>query len=169
LLRDGRGIDVGIFHSNFIANPDVFDFDRLNSLCRTQIAKDVTVEQIAEFIESGRVSVANLIESSRSKQAVENADPYFLSLLEIARKKAAGKLLSHGVNVELSDIRTKFNVKQKAVEQDFKKAQQQVESPADQARLGLLSAENAAIVQPLRDYVRDFAFLNTGGRESCTT
>ena len=107
---------------------------------------------------------ANLIECSQTNEVVENSDPYFASLLETARKKAAGKLLSHGVNGELSAIRTKFNVKQKAAEEDFKQAQEQVESPADQARFGLLSAEDAAIVKPLRDYVRDFAILNTGGK-----
>ena len=60
--KDGKGIDVALFHNSMIAKPGLFDFARLNELCGTQIEPDVTAEQMAEFIESGRVTVAHLIE-----------------------------------------------------------------------------------------------------------
>lgn len=160
--RDGHGIDLEIFHTNVIAKPNAFDFDLLNTLCRSQIGNDVTAKQLAEFIQSGQVTVANLIECSQENRA--NSDPYFMSLLGIAQKEAAGKLLSREVDVELSAVRTKFNVKQKDLEKDFKRAQRQVNSPVEQAKFGVLSREATALIQPYRDYVRDFAILNTGGK-----
>ena len=32
------------------------------------------------------------------------------------------------------------------------------------SQFGVLSAEDTALVKPMRDYVRDFAILNTGGK-----
>ena len=32
------------------------------------------------------------------------------------------------------------------------------------SRFGVFPAEDAALVKPMRDYVRDFAILNTGGK-----
>ena len=40
--KEGKGIDVAVFHNSMIAKPGLFDFDRLNKLCGTQIAPDVT-------------------------------------------------------------------------------------------------------------------------------
>lgn len=40
--RDGYGVDVGVFHANIIARAGRFDFDKLNAVCGTQIAADVT-------------------------------------------------------------------------------------------------------------------------------
>jgi hypothetical protein len=73
--------------------------------------------------------------------------------------------LSREVDIELSAVRAKFdNVNKKTLEQDFKKAEQHVNSPLERAKHGLLSNEEAALIKPFRDYVRDFAFLNTGGK-----
>jgi hypothetical protein len=161
--RDGQGLDVRIFHAN-IAVQDHFDFARLNELCSTQIDKDVSAEQLAEFVETGRVTVANLIECALTDASTKETDPYVARLCDLAKKKSAGSLLSHQIDVELAAIRAEFNVKQKAIEADFRLVEQKAQSRADQAKFGLLSAEETMLIKPLRDYVERFAIVNTGGK-----
>jgi hypothetical protein len=167
--RDGQGIEVGIFHANIITASGQFDFGALNRLCRTQIDEDITAQQMAEFIEAGRVTIANLIECAQTNGSTEEADPYVARLCELARKKSAGTLLSHQIDAELAAIRAEFNVKQKAIEADFKRVEQRAQSSAHQAKFGLLSAEETKLIKPLRDYVERFAIVNTGGKAMVMT
>ena len=160
--KDGAGIDAAIFHNSMIAKPGLFDFDRLNSLCGTQIESDVTADQLAGFIECGRVTVANLLECG-TLRATDEADPYAQKLKKLAREKAAGDVLQRPVDEALAAVAIEFKVKKKSIEGDFRQFEKEVSSPT--LRLpGVLSREDTALVKPMRDYVRDFAFLNTGGK-----
>ena len=160
----GRGIDIGLFHASMIAKPDLFDFDRLNELCGTRIASDVTAEQMAEFIESGRVTVAHLIDCAKHDAPPETGDPYTAKLKALAREKAAGKLLGPQTDEQLAAIAKEFNAKQKTIEADFKRFEEQT-GPSDfRSEFGVLSDHESALIKPMRDYVRDFAIVNTGGK-----
>ncbi len=86
--KEGKGIDVAIFHNSMIAKPGLFDFARLNSLCGTQIEPDVTAQQLAGFIECGRVTVAHLIECG-ALQTSDEADPYPQKLKNLAQGKSS--------------------------------------------------------------------------------
>ena len=162
--REGRGIDAGIFHASMIAKPGLFDFDRLNELCGTQIASDVTAEQMAEFIESGRVTVAHLIECTKHDAPPETDDAYTAKLKALAREKSAGKVLGRQTDAQLAAIAKEFEVKQKTIEHDFKRFEERTRPSGISPEFGVLSAEDTALVKPMRDYVRDFAILNTGGK-----
>ena len=83
----------------------------------TQIEHDVTAAQMAEFIESGRVTVAHLIECRTVEE--DNADPYVQRLKKLVRDKAAGKVLQRYVNDELAAVAKEFKANKKAVEDDL--------------------------------------------------
>ena len=161
--KEGKGIDVAIFHNSMIAKPGLFDFDRLNKFCGTQIAPDVTAEQLAGFIECGRVTVAHLIECG-ALQASDEADPYSQRLKNLAQEKAAGNLLQRQVDDALKTIAKEFDVKKHSIETDFKRFERETSSPILRSRYGVLTTEDTALIKPMRDYVRDFAILNTGGK-----
>jgi Family of unknown function (DUF5906) len=146
-----------------IAKPGLFDFDRLNKLCSTQIASDVTAEQLAGFIEGGQVTVADLIVCG-TPQGSDEADPYTRKLKKLAQEQAAGKLLKRQVDDELKIIAKEFDVRWKSIEPDFKRFEKETSSPILRSHYGILSAEDAALIKPMRNYVRDFAILNTGGK-----
>ena len=161
--KHGKGIDVAIFHSSMIAKPGLFDFARLNSLCGTQIEPDVTAEQLAGFIECRQVTVADLV-ACGTPQGSDEADAYTQKLKNVANEQAAGKLLKRQVDDELRFIAKEFDVRWKSIETDFKRFQKETSSPILHSHFGILSAEDAALIKPLRNYVRDFAILNTGGK-----
>jgi len=162
--KDGKGIDVAIFHASMIAKPGLFDFERLNQLCGTQITADVTAKQLADFIENRRVIVAQLIECVVPTVLDQEDDAYAQKLKTLARKKVAGKLLGRAVDIELDAIATEFKVNKKTIEGDSKKFEQQARSFSTSPELGILSTEDTALIKPMRDYVRDFAIINTGGK-----
>ena len=43
-------------------------------------------------------------------------------------------------------------------------SRRETSSPILRSRYGVLSTEDTALIKPMRDYVRDFAILNTGGK-----
>ena len=122
--KDGRGIDVAIFHANVLAKPGLFDFDRLNELCGTQIAPDITAEPIAGFANT----VAQLLDCIRQQTASEGADPYSTKLKALAAETMAGELSSRELDDQMVAIRSEFGVRQKSVEADFKRAEQEAAS-----------------------------------------
>ena len=75
--KDGCGLDAAIFHATVVTKSGQFNFGRLNGLCGTQIAADITAEQLAGFIRSGRITVAQLLDCIRPLQAPEGEDPYY--------------------------------------------------------------------------------------------
>lgn len=159
--RDGNGIDVGIFHATVIA-PGLFDFARFNSRCNAQVSTDVTPEQLAAFIDSGRSTIGDLVACSNT--ASTSDDPYVVELIELARASAAEGFLAHQIEAQLQAIRDSHKVKQKTIESDFKRIQGDLASPSTRTKLGVLSAEEAALLTPLRNFVNDFAILNQGGK-----
>lgn len=161
--REGAGMDVGIFHANAGVKTGQFDFTRLNTLCGTQIGSDITAAQMAEFISSGRVTVSNLMECCARAKNLE-AEPYMTALADLARKKTTGELSARDIDDSLAEIQKKFNAKRRAVEEDFKRAKSLVSAKSFAGSLGLLSPAEAALINPHRDYVRDFAKINTGGK-----
>ena len=58
---EGRGVDMAILHAAIVAQPGRFDFALLNQLCGTQIGSDVSAEQLAGFVEAGRITVEHLV------------------------------------------------------------------------------------------------------------
>ncbi len=163
--EDGKGIDASIFHASMIAKNGLLDFARLNQLCGTQIGPDVTAKQLADFIESRRVTVAQLVECAiQVGFDQEDDDPYAQKLKTLALKKVTRKLLDHQIDKQLGEIAKEFNTKQKTIEKDFKRFEQQVRSFSTSSELGILSVEDTALIKPMRDYVKDFAIINTGGK-----
>lgn len=161
--KDGTGVDVAVFHANFIAKPDQFDFERLNALCNTQIAPDITAEQLADFISEGRVTVANLIEciAPTDEKSLDD-DPYRARLKELVRKKRNGEMSNRDIAEALKAMKAEFGVNKKDAEKDFAKAEE--DAAAGHERFGILSEEDTALIEPMRDYCHDFAILNTGGK-----
>jgi hypothetical protein len=153
--KDGSGIDVGILYAAMAGR---LDLARLNAICGTQIDADVTAEQLAEFIEAGRVTVAALI-NCWSHGRTESTDPYTAKLQELAQKHASGSSSGREFDAALQAIADEFKVKTKTIEADYRRIKSAAPSMP-----GLLSAEEAALVAPHRDYVRDFAIVNTGGK-----
>ena len=92
--KDGRGIDAAIFHAKVLAKPGLFDLDRLNELCGTQIAPDITAEQLAGFVNLGQITVAQLLDCIRQQPASEGADLYSTKLKALAAETMADKLSS---------------------------------------------------------------------------
>ena len=161
--KDRTGADVAAFHANFIAKPDQFDFERLNVMCKTQIAPDITAEQLASFIGEGRVTIANLIEcAAPADEKSADDDPYQVRLKELALKKRNGEVRAKDVAEVLKSMKTEFGVNKKDAEADLARLEEA--SAAGTERFGILSAEETALIEPMRDYRRDFAILNTGGK-----
>ena len=123
----------------------------------------MTAEQLAGFIECRQVTVADLV-ACGTPQGSDEADAYTQKLKNVANEQAAGKLLKRQVDDELRFIAKKFDVRWKSIETDFKRFQKETSSPILHSHFGILSAEDAALIKPLRNYVRDFAILNTGGK-----
>ena len=117
-----------------IAKAGLFDFNRLNSFCGTQIGSDVTAEQLAGFIECGRVTVEHLIECG-NLQGSADADPYSERLRNLAKEQATGKWF-----------------------------EKEISKPILHSHYGILSPEDAALIKPMRNYPNQFAIVNTGGR-----
>lgn len=159
--RDGEGIDVGVFHANAIA-AGLFDFSRFNTRCNTQVSADVTPEQLTAIIDSSQSTVRDLVDCTYAAPA--NNDPYVSSLIHLAQRSAAEGFLAHQIEALLQAIRDAHKVKQKTIELDFKRIQGDLASPSTRTKLGVLSAEDAALLMPLRNFVKDFAILNQGGK-----
>ena len=155
---EGRGIDMAVFHATSIAQPGKFDFERLNALCGTQIERDVSAEQLAAFIEAGRITIGHLGKCWCARPPSQ-ADDYAGRLEALAIKRATGTMLGHEFDTALAQLASTFTVKMKTIEADYRKIEAALPSMP-----GMLSPEDAALVQPLRDYVRDFAVVNTGGK-----
>ncbi len=101
---------------------------------------------------------------SKWKLKLDELSAYSLRLAEIARRKSAGGLLNHQVDVELAAVRHDFKVKQKAIEADFRRVEERANSSTSKAKLGILSAEDTQLIKPMRDYAERFAIINTGGK-----
>ena len=156
--RDGRGLDAAVFQANVVA-PGKLDFERLKALCKTQIEADVTSEQMGRFVESGQITVANLLESYRES---EDDDPYESKLLDLARKKGGEGLSGHRVDAALDEIRKEFKVKQKTMERDFTDAERTIQERL--SKMGLLSAEDTLLIPGLQEYADKFAIIRQGGK-----
>lgn len=161
--RNGQGMDVGIFHASVIAKPGLFDFTLLNQTCGTQIAKDVTAEQLAGFIEDGRILVSDLTACALPAQdTAATDDPYRDALKDLAGRLNKGSVLGRDLEKALQAIKNEYGVKQKTIDADFRRISNE-ENMASEIP-GVLSAQDSALVRPLRNYARDFAILNTGGK-----
>jgi hypothetical protein len=155
---DGRGIDIAIFHATIIAQPGRFDFGRLNALCGTQIESDVSAEQLAVFVEAGRITIDQLVKCWCARPTLQR-DVYAGRLEALAIKRGTGAILGREFDGELAEIASLFNAKMKTIEADYRKIEAALPSVP-----GMLSPEDAALVQPMRDYIRDYAVVNTGGK-----
>jgi hypothetical protein len=158
--KNGTGIDVTVCHANIFAEPGQLDFDLLNARCKTQIDKGITAQQLAEFIEAGRITVDDLTACLVDEASAD--DPYRIRLRELARRKRSGDALAKDVAAAMKAIKDEFGVNKKDAEADFKKIEEHI--AAQLQRLGVLAAEETALIKPLRDYVCQFAIINTGGK-----
>ena len=148
---------MAVFHATIIAQPGRFDFERLNALCGTQIERDVSAEQLAAFIEAGRITIGHL--GKCCARPTPQRDDYAGRLEALAIKRVTGTMLGQEFDRALAELASGFKVKMKTIEADYRKIEAALPSMP-----GVLSPEDAALVQPLRDYVRDFAVVNTGGK-----
>ncbi len=76
----------------------------------------------------------------------------------------ARELSRRQVDQQLDAIRAAFSVKQKTIDEDFKRAEQEVTSSVKAAGLGILSIVETLLVKATREYARDFAFVGVGGQ-----
>ena len=143
-----------------VAQPGLFDFSLLNELCGTQISPDITAEQLVEFVEAGRITVDQLVRCTSRGQTTGSDGPYEMKLRALAKERAAGRILGHAFDKALAALAAEFGGKIKTIEADLKKFEREAEQPIP----GLLSPEETALIPTLRDYVRDFAIVNTGGK-----
>ena len=86
----------------------MFDFAQLNKLCGTQISSDITAEQLAEFIEGGAVTVAQLAQCTAKEQSPAGDDPYEAKLQDLASKKAAGSIKRREIDSTLEAIKEQY-------------------------------------------------------------
>ena len=157
---EGRGVDMAILHAAIVAQPGRFDFALLNQLCGTQVGSDVSAEQLAAFVEAGRVTVDHLVKCWGGAPTSHD-DAYTAKLETLALKRKSGSILGREFDNALAALAAEFGVNKKTIEADYRNIEARASVPL---LPGMLSPEDASLVRPMRDYVRDFAILNTGGK-----
>lgn len=157
--RNGRGIDTVIFHAFLHKHPHRFDLGQLNELCGTQIDIDVSASQLAEFIQSGRVSVADL-EACYVHEHEPEVDAYLAGLLELAKLVSKG-LSARETDQMLAEMCVEYRVKAKTIEADFKAAKKKV-AEAEDGLAGALGDDETALVAQVANFADRFAIVNAG-------
>ncbi|MGD9667835.1 MAG: primase-helicase family protein [Hyphomicrobiaceae bacterium] len=162
--REGVGLDAEVFHRIHIAKPNSLDFQKLKELCNVQIGSDVTPVQLAQFIETGRIAVAELMQCCIANNNGSSDDPYIQDLINLAQRKSSDGLTEREIGTELGKIAGIHRTNKTDASKDFQAIQQQAAMTARTMHAAILSDEDTGLIEPLRDFARDFAIINTDGR-----
>ena len=161
--RNGKGMDVDVYYKNVVSK-GLLDLERLNELCGTPLETDVSSEQLAGYIEAGQITIANLIQCMRLDGSARSRDVYEEKLIEIARLKMSSQISSRDIDDRIAAARLNFRVKQKTIEADFKRVEQDLIDATSATKTGVLSGGETKLIKPLRDYAERFALINISGK-----
>ena len=120
--RNGIGLNVEVFHNQVVVQPRQFDFAKLNERCNVQMDATVTIQQLVEFIEIGRITVDDLSASMilPEKEEPQAADPYVAALRALAARQSS--ITAREFEQEIARLCEEFGVSKKAIAADFKVA-----------------------------------------------
>ena len=80
----------------------------------------------------------------------------------MAKRKALGDISQRDIDAECTRLKQQLTVKQKTIDADLSRAEKQVKDRL--AKIGLIDAQESALIPRQRDYADRYAIVQTGGQ-----